>query len=59
TRLTEPPTRAISPGFRKIPVPTMVPTTIAAAAHAPSARTRSSLSPGLDGVAMICPLAKH
>ena len=45
--LTEPPTAAISLGFRNIPVPTMVPITMADAAHAPSARTRSSRFAGL------------
>src|SRR5260370_14552178 len=34
-------TRAISAGFRKIPVPIIVPTTMAAEAHAPSPRTSS------------------
>src|ERR1700759_521532 len=41
TTLTEPPTDAISLGLRKMPVPIIVPTTIAPAAHGPSARTRS------------------
>src|SRR5260370_6603080 len=36
------PSRAISAGFRNIPVPIMVPTTIPADAHAPSPRTSSS-----------------
>ncbi len=36
------PSRAISAGFRKIPVPIMVPTTIAMEAHAPSPRTSSN-----------------
>src|SRR3989442_276894 len=35
------PSRAISAGFRKMPVPIMVPTTMAAEAHAPSPRTSS------------------
>src|ERR1700692_2269612 len=35
------PSRAISAGFRKIPVPIIVPMTIAAEAHAPSPRTSS------------------
>src|SRR5579862_7617833 len=39
------PSRAISAGFRKIPVPIIVPTTIAAEAHGPSPRTSSSLFP--------------
>ena len=37
----EDPSRAISAGFRKIPVPIIVPTTMAADAHAPSPRTKS------------------
>src|SRR5580693_774382 len=45
TTLTDPPTAAISPGFKKIPVPTIVPITMAAAAHGPSARIKSSRSP--------------
>src|SRR5580693_8718681 len=45
TTLTDPPTAAISPGFKKIPVPTIVPITMAAAAQGPSARIRSSRSP--------------
>src|SRR5882672_2277381 len=36
------PSRAISAGFRKIPVPIMVPTTMAAEAQAPRPRTKSS-----------------
>src|SRR5580693_5116086 len=44
TTLTDPPTAAISPGFKKIPVPTIVPITMAAAAHGPSARIRSTRS---------------
>src|SRR5437016_4003140 len=36
------PSRAISAGFKKMPVPIIVPTTIAADAHAPSPRTSSS-----------------
>ncbi len=36
------PSRAISAGFRKIPVPIIVPTTIAADAQAPRPRTSSS-----------------
>src|SRR6202140_2387298 len=35
------PSRAISAGFRKMPVPIMVPMTMAAEAHAPSPRTSS------------------
>src|SRR6266436_5904065 len=35
------PSRAISAGFRKIPVPIMVPTTMAAEAQAPRPRTSS------------------
>src|SRR5216684_2598370 len=35
------PSRAISAGFRKMPVPIMVPTTMAAEAQAPSPRTNS------------------
>src|SRR5437667_22590 len=35
------PSRAISAGLRKMPVPIMVPTTIAADAHAPRPRTSS------------------
>src|SRR6516164_2606512 len=38
---TERPSRAISAGFRKMPVPTMVPTTIAAEAQGPRPRTSS------------------
>src|SRR5208337_1893735 len=38
---TERPSRAISAGFRKMPVPIIVPTTIAAEAHGPSPRTNS------------------
>src|SRR5580693_6076555 len=45
TTLTDPPTAAISPGFKKIPVPTIVPITMAAASQGPSARIRSSRSP--------------
>src|SRR5271169_2020131 len=41
TMETKRPSRAISDGFRKIPVPTIVPTTIAAEAHGPSPRTSS------------------
>src|SRR3984885_14811876 len=44
TTLTAPPPAAISPGFKKIPVPTIVPITMAAAAHGPSARIRSTRS---------------
>src|SRR5467141_2495588 len=36
------PSRAISAGFRKMPVPIMVPTTMAAEAQAPRPRTSSS-----------------
>src|ERR1700723_1764215 len=50
TTLTEPPTDAISLGFRNIPVPTIVPTTMADAAHAPSPRTRSRRFAGFVGV---------
>src|SRR5215469_9318225 len=39
---TDFPSRAISAGFRKIPVPIIVPTTIAAEAHGPSPRSSSS-----------------
>src|SRR5580704_3216180 len=42
TTETNLPSRAISAGFRKIPVPIIVPTTIAADAQAPSPRTNSS-----------------
>src|SRR5271168_4112374 len=35
------PSRAISEGFRKMPVPIMVPTTIAPEAHAPNPRNSS------------------
>src|SRR6202046_2503592 len=41
TPLADRPTDAISLGFRNIPVPTIVPSTMADAAHAPSPRTRS------------------
>src|SRR5581483_8778395 len=41
TMETARPSLAISAGFRKIPVPTMVPTTIAREAHAPRPRTSS------------------
>src|SRR5260370_24241846 len=50
------PSRAISAGLRKIPVPIIVPTTIAADAQAPSPRTNSrrfsvnSSSPSSTGV---------
>src|SRR5229473_2754627 len=42
TTETKRPSRAISAGLRKIPVPIMVPTTIAPEAQAPSSRTSSS-----------------
>src|SRR5260221_1015805 len=42
TTETNLPSRAISAGFRKIPVPIIVPTTIAADAHGPSSRPSSS-----------------
>src|SRR5712691_4080418 len=42
TTETNRPSRAISAGFRKIPVPIMVPTTIAPEAQAPSPRTNSN-----------------
>src|SRR5260370_33660523 len=41
TMETERPSRAISAGFRKMPVPIIVPTTMAAEAHAPRPRTSS------------------
>src|SRR5580693_4092179 len=41
TTLTKRPSRAISAGFRKMPVPIMVPTTMAAEAQAPRPRTSS------------------
>src|SRR5260370_16934 len=56
------PSRAISAGFRKIPVPIMVPTTMAADAHAPSPRTSSrrfsvnSTSPSSARARYIVPL---
>src|SRR5271167_2145146 len=39
---TERPSRAISAGLRKMPVPIMVPTTMAAEAHGPRPRTSSN-----------------
>src|SRR5439155_8173537 len=42
TTETARPSRAISAGLRKMPVPIIVPTTIAPEAHAPSPRTNSS-----------------
>src|SRR5258707_68175 len=45
TTETKRPSRAISAGFKKIPVPIIVPTTIAADAHGPSPRTNSSRLP--------------
>src|SRR2546423_983811 len=45
TTETKWPSRAISAGLRKIPVPIMVPTTMAPEAHAPRPRTRSSRFP--------------
>src|SRR5437016_1746021 len=41
TTETKRPSRAISAGLRKIPVPIMVPTTMAPEAHAPRPRTSS------------------
>src|ERR1700746_3727575 len=45
---TNRPSRAISAGFRKIPVPIIVPTTIAAEAHGPSPRTNSRRLPDVS-----------
>src|SRR5713101_179506 len=45
TTETNRPSRAISAGFRKMPVPIIVPTTIAAEAHGPSPRTSSKRLP--------------
>src|SRR5882724_8292713 len=54
TTETNRPSRAISAGFRKMPVPIMVPTTIAAEAHGPSPRTSSSRLP-LAAALMLSP----
>src|SRR5215471_389152 len=46
---TKRPSRAISAGFRKIPVPTMVPTTMAVEAQGPRPRTSSRRFSVMDG----------
>src|SRR5271163_2448271 len=63
TMETERPSRAISAGLRKMPVPIMVPTTMAAEDQAPrprtSSRRRSVTSPPLDQRADLFPLRER